>query len=616
MSLARESASPDTVRSAFTRRFIRETLVMGRAALGLYVATILICLVTEANAAQQNAAATAKRPNVIVIVSDDQGYGDFSAHGNPVLKTPQFDRLHASSLRLTDFHVAPMCTPTRSQFITGRDALYNGASSVCAGRSFVRPGIPMAGEIFAANGYRTGHFGKWHLGDSYPNLPHQRGGFQETVFHLGWGVTSMADLWQNDYFDGRFSHNGKLQEYKGYCTDVWFDLAMNWIKEQQKKNDPFFLYLPTNAPHGPAWVDAKYRQPYQGKGPAAFFGMIANLDENIGKLETLLTETGLRDNTIVVFFNDNGGTAGVDTYNAGMRGRKTQLYDGGHRAACFLRWPNGGLRAPSNLDNLTEVQDLLPTLVELCGLKLPQGAKFDGTSLADLLRGKTDTLPDRQLVVQYGQRPVMWDSEVMWNKWRLVKGEELYDLKTDPGQKTNVAAQHADVLQKMRAHYEKWWAGVLPVLDDFTPVIIGSDQENPVRLSAADWANVYCDNMQNLREGVNRNGPWTVLPEKAGEYEIALRRWPVEADAAVSAGVPEFKAREGGLPAGKALPIAKARLKIGEFFDESKPVAATDKEVVFKVTLKTGSKVPMQTWFLDAAGEELCGAYFAYVRRK
>ncbi|HEY7155781.1 MAG TPA: arylsulfatase [Gemmataceae bacterium] len=559
-------------------------------------------------------APAAKRPNVLIVLSDDQGYGDFSCHGNPVLKTPNLDKLHEQSIRLSDFHVAPMCTPTRGQLMTGLDALHSGASSVCAGRSFVRRGIPTMAEIFAANGYRTGHFGKWHLGDSYPNLPHQRG-FQETVYFLGWGITSMADLWQNDCFDGRFRHNGVLRQYKGYCTDVWFQLAMDWMKQCQQKHEPFFVYLPTNAAHGPHWVADKYKQPYKGRGPAGFFGMLANLDENMGRLDTFLSETGLRDNTIVIFFNDNGGTAGVNLFNAGMRGRKTQYYEGGHRAACFLRWPVGNLRRPADLDGLTEVQDLLPTLVDLCGLHAPEKAKFDGVSLAPLLTGKTDAPPDRLLVVQYGQRPAKGDAAVLWRKWRLVKNEELYDLKSDPAQKKNVAAEHADILKKMRDHYDKWWAGVAPTIDDFSPISIGSDKENPVCLSAADWANVYCDNMHDLRQGRNRNGPWHLLVEQEGTYEIALRRWPKEADAAISAGVPPFKAVDGGLEAGKALPIVRARLKIGDV-DESRPVAAADKEVMFTVKLKGSACPQMQTWFYDADGKELCGAYFAYVRRK
>src|SRR5262245_28484003 len=198
-------------------------------------------------------AAHAARPNVIIVLSDDQGYGDFGRHGNPVLKTPNLDRLAEQSVRLTDFHVAPMCTPTRGQLLTGMDACRNGATSVSAGRSFVRPGIPLMPEMFAAAGYKTALFGKWHLGDSFPHLPHHRG-FGEAVYHLGWGITSMADTWQNDLFNGRFRHNGVLQEYPGYCTDVWFDLSLAWMKERKDRSEPFLLYLPTNAPHGPHWV--------------------------------------------------------------------------------------------------------------------------------------------------------------------------------------------------------------------------------------------------------------------------------------------------------------------------------------------------------------------------
>jgi arylsulfatase len=553
-----------------------------------------------------------------VILSDDQGYGDFSIHGNPVLKTPNLDALAKQSLRLTDFHVAPMCTPTRGQLMTGVDACRSGATSVCAGRSFIRPGIPTMAEIFAASGYQTAIFGKWHLGDSYPNLPNNRG-FREAVYHLGWGITSMADLWQNDYFDGRFRHNGALQEYPGYCTDVWFNLSLAWIKERRAKNEPFFLYLPTNAPHGPHWVPTKYKQMYEKAGaPAAFFGMIANLDENVGRLMASLDESGLAENTIVIFFNDNGGTAGVNTFNAGMRGRKTQYYEGGHRASCFIRWPGGKLLAPQDIDELAEVQDLLPTLIDLCSLQKPPAAKFDGMSLASRLQQGTAKQPpsDRMLVVQYGQKPEKFESTVMWQKWRLVKGTELYDLRTDSGQQKDVAAEQPMVLKRMRDHYEKWWSEVEPLIADPVPVLIGADEANPVTLSSADWWNVYCDNMNDLRTGKRENSYWNLKIAKDGEYQIALRRWPKEADAAIGAAIPVFKAVDGQLPAGVALPIASIRLKVGDSLDQTKPVAADAKEVVFATHLKAGTKLQMQSFCLDASGKELCGAYFAYVTRK
>ncbi|WP_406695996.1 arylsulfatase [Singulisphaera sp. Ch08] len=555
-----------------------------------------------------------KRPNVVILLTDDNGYGDLSCHGNPVLKTPNFDRLHAQSVRLTDFHVAPICTPTRGQLLTGKDALHNGATSVSAGRSFIRRGIPSMAELFAAAGYRTAMFGKWHLGDSFPNLPNDRG-FQEAVYHLGWGITSMADLWQNDYFDGRFRHNGTLTQYRGYCTDVWFDLAMSWVGESQKKNKPFFLYLPTNAAHGPHWVPERYKTPYKGRGPAAFLGMMANLDENLGRFEEFLEFKGLKENTIFIYLNDNGATAGAQVYNAGMRGRKTQYYEGGHRAACFVRWPAGDLRKPSDLDALTEVQDLLPTLIDLAKLPSPGPSAFDGVSLADLLRGTTETLTDRILVVQYGQKPAKWDCAVLSKKWRLVHGEELYDLSNDPGQTKDVARQHPEVVARLREHYEHWWADTAPELDNFTPIVLGSDREDPVTLSAADWANVYCDNMNDLRTGKPSNGPWHVLPVAEGTYTIELRRWPKEADAAIAAGVPAFSAVDGKLQTGKALPIARARLKIGDM-DETRPVPPDAKAITFTVNLKSDIKLPMQSWFYDENGGEICGAYFAYVSRE
>jgi arylsulfatase len=559
------------------------------------------------------------QPNVIVLLTDDNGYGDLACHGHPFLKTPNFDRLHAQSVRLTDFHVTPMCSPTRGQLMSGMDAWHNGASSVSAGRSFVRRGIPIMPEIFAAGGYRTAQFGKWHLGDNYPNLPHERG-FQEAVYHLGWGITSMADTWENDCFDGRFFHNGVLEKYPGYCTDVFFDLAMRWIRDGRASRKPFFVYLPTNAAHSPHWVPAKYKTPYQGKGNAGFFGMCANLDENLGRLDAFLHDQKLFDNTIIIYMNDNGGTAGVRVFNAGMRAGKTTYYEGGHRAACFLRWPAGNLRKPCDLDGLTEVQDILPTLIDLCGLPTPKSAKLDGISLAGYLKGATLELPERTLVVQYGEepngrKPTMGHCAVMRGKWRLVEGKELYDLRTDPGQKTNVASANPAVFQQLSDAYARWWAGVEPNLSNFEPVSIGAGAENPATLSSADWAGIYCDNMDDLRTGRAKNGAWHLLVEADGDYEIELRRWPKAANAALAAGVPPFKAIDGGLQAGVAMPIAKVRLKLGDK-DETNAVQPTDLGVTFSVKLTAGTRTTLQTWFYDAAGKELSGAYFAYVLRK
>ncbi|MBY0506865.1 MAG: arylsulfatase [Bryobacteraceae bacterium] len=554
-------------------------------------------------------ALAASRPNVIIVLTDDQGYGDFGCHGNPVLKTPNMDRLHGESIRFTDFHSAPMCTPTRGQLMSGLDALRNKATSVTAGRAVLRRDLPTMADIFKASGYRTGLFGKWHLGDAYPYRPTDRG-FEEAKYHLGWGF-SAAPEFDNDYFNGRYRDKGVVKNFTGYCTDFWFNEAMSWMKAQTQ---PFFCYLPTNTPHAPAWVDRKYSAPYQKPGlPAAFFGMIANLDENLGRLEEFLRVSGLRENTIVVLMTDNGGTGGAKFYNAGMRAAKTQLYDGGHRVPCFVRWPAGKLRAAGDVATPAQMQDWLPTLIDLCGLKKPANAKFDGVSLKPALSG--GDLADRMLIVQYGQVPKKWDANVIWGRWRLIQGAELYDFRADVGETTDLAAKEPAVVAKMRAHYEQWWASVAPGLDDPCPLSIGAPQENPVTLTSSDWWEIYADNFGHVSNAVGgpQGGKWHVYVERSGEYEVQLSRWPFAQKLALTAGREEKKMTAGTLPAGKAMPIAGAKLQIAGQ-DLTVKTAATDTAASFRVKLQGKTRTVLHGWFQDSAGADLCGVYYALVR--
>jgi arylsulfatase len=582
--------------------------------------------------AEASLAAKPERPNVIVLLTDDQGYGDFSCHGNPVLRTPHLDTLWRESVRFTDFHVAPMCTPTRGQLMTGIHGLRNGAMNVSSGRDLLRRDLPTMADVFRAVGYRTGQFGKWHLGDIYPYRPKDRG-FDRTLCFRSSYIGSAADAWNNDYFNDRYRFDDKLQPVKGYCTDVFFDEAIRWIKERGAEGEPFFAYIPTNTPHGPLFVPPRYREQYEAalagrgldedyrKALARFFGMIANIDDNVGRLEATLEETGLRENTIVVFLTDNGGTAGVRFFNAGMRGHKVQLWEGGHRVPCFVRWPAAGIGGGRDIGALTEVQDLLPTLIDLCGLKGPAGAKFDGTSLAASLRGEPQpSLDDRMLVVQFSRmprgtvaRPKKDDAAVLWRKWRLVGGKRLYDLATDPHQDRDVAAEHPEIAARLQEHYDQWWAPIEPTLDTFQPSVLGSDQQNPTRLCASEWADVFLDQSGQVRAGVPTNGLWHVEVEQPGEYELALCRWPREAKAALTAATPPHVGEDCRLPAGKALPIARARLRVGTH-DVDRPVAEDDREATFTVALPKG-RTTVETWFYDEQGQELCGAYYVYVRR-
>jgi len=519
---------------------------------------------------------TEKKPNVILILTDDQGYGDFSCHGNPVLKTPVLDNLYSQCVRFTDFHVAPMCTPTRGQLMTGRDAMNNGATAVCLGRSMIREEIPTMADIFKMSGYNTAHFGKWHLGDSYPYRPQDRG-FEVTVHHGAWGIGSIADYFSNDYWDDVYFSNEKPTQYQGYCTDVWFDLAINYIKKWKSNiisDKPFFLYLATNCPHSPHRCDDKYSDPYIGeinnhqiaKYPmgkannfqvAKFFGQITNIDENMGRLLSFLDETKLSDNTILLYMTDNGTSKGYNVYNAGMRGHKTMPYAGGHRVPCFIKWPKGNIQGPKDINETTQVQDILPTLIDLCNLTKPINTEFCGESLAPVIYGKKEKLDDRMLVVQYDNpyRPTE-NLAVLWNKWRLVKNKELYDISVDPGQQNDISEENPDVVKAMSDYYDNWWNKTEPLYEQKRFIHVGTDPQNPIMLYSSDWTGSYADNMENLTNAIGRTGYWNVLVETKGEYEVILSRWhPASGD--VIDGPLSI------LPGDKqnAYPVAKARLK-------------------------------------------------------
>jgi len=537
-------------------------------------------------------------PNVILVMPDDVGYGDLACHGNPVIKTPNLDKLYAQSVRLTNFNVDPTCSPTRSALMTGRYSGRVGVWHTIMGRSMLRGDEVTMADVFAAGGYRTAVFGKWHLGDNYPFRPQDRG-FDEVLVHGGGGVGQTPDYWGNNYFDDTYFHNGKPEKFQGYCTDVWFDGALKFIEEN--KDRPLLVYIPTNAAHGPYLVAEKYSRMYRGKPGVrnpAFFGMITNIDENMARLRSKLEQLGLADNTILIFMTDNGTAAG--SFNAGMRGRKGSQYDGGHRVPCLIHWPAGGFTRGRDVPQVAAHIDLLPTLIELCGLTRPEGVKFDGSSLVPLLRG--GKWPSRTLVVesQRIEHPTKWrKSAVMTDRWRLVDGKALYDMAADPGQTDNVADRHPEVVKQLTGHYNRWWESVSERHGEYSRTILGNDAENPVTLTAHDWHEGRPPwNQGHIRGGSRANGFWAVQVEREGEYEITLRRWP----------------REANLPMhhGPGLKAVKARLTIGRI-DQTLLVDGDAVSVTFKVRLKAG-KTRLQTWLIDEQGNT-CGAYYAYVKR-
>jgi hypothetical protein len=398
------------------------------------------------------------------------------------------------------------------------------------------------------------------------------------------------------------------------------------MKSCRDRNEPFLCYLATNAPHAPHIDGDEYIRPYQGKGPAGFFGMIAHIDQRFGDLERFLSDERLRENTIVIFMTDNGGTAGVSTFNAGLRAGKTTYYDGGHRVPCWIRWPQGRLDEPRDINVPTQNTDLLPTLCELCGIEPPPAHPADklyrGVSLAPLLRASDESisqeLSDRKLVVQYGQIPRKFDCCVIWGKWRLVKGTELYDIETDRVQKTDVAPRHPDVVRAMREHYEQWWNGLEPALNEFVPISIGAPEQPVVELNSGDWEGVYADNSGFVREAVGgpTGGRWNIFVERPGDYEFTLRRWPEQTGAAlgdrydVSARSPANKpnVKVVAFPA-----IARATIEIAGV-RSAVPADAKSTAVVAVAKNLPRGRTTLKAWFGDAAGQKLCGAFFVTVR--
>ena len=568
-----------------------------------------------------------EKPNVILIITDDQGYGEVGFHGNEYIQTPHIDQLARESCRLTDFHVGTTCAPTRSGLMTGRNCNRVGVWHTVMGRSLLRKSETTMADVFRDNGYATGMFGKWHLGDNYPYRPFDRG-FDETFYHGGGGVTQAPDYWDNDYFDDVYLRNGKPEKTSGYCTDVWFQNAIEFI--EKNKDKPFFCYLSTNSPHGPFHVEQKYIDMYKDNPDIVnpnFYGMITNIDENLGLLREKLEELEVAENTILIFMTDNGTAAGAVTgkdhfvtagYNAGMRGKKSSEYNGGHRVPFFLHWTNGGISKGYDVSEITTYTDVLPTLIDLCGLEGPD-IQYDGQTIEPLISKKDSEWPERIIITdtQREDDPVKWKKcAIMTSRWHLIRGEELYDMDNDPGQTTNVSDQNPEIVEKLRQAYEDWWEDISVDFEDYCEIIINTEVENPVCLRGHDWHSTDLPpwHQGHIRTGLIGNGYLVVDVATAGTYEFSLRRWPLETGLPLSASLPEGEPVPGGTPqpAGVSIQFINATVKAGEM-EQSKKVDPASDDVRFTFDLEPG-EFQLQTWLEDSEGN-IRGAYYIYVTK-
>lgn len=435
------------------------------------------------------------RPNIVLVMTDDQGYPPLAKLGHPWIKTPNLDALHDTSTRFSRFLVCPTCSPTRSALMTGRHSMRNGVTHTILERERMTLNAVTLPQTLAKVGYKSAIFGKWHLGDEEPYQPHRRG-FDHTFIHGAGGIgqaydCSCADVPNNSYFDPVVRMNGSFVKTHGFCTDVFFSAAIEWINDAKKADSPFFAYIGTNAPHGPFVAPEKSKQRFLdmgfGEEQAAFYGMIENIDDNVGRLINDLKENDLFKNTVVIFMSDNGMTGGGSgklgkamgrdsdghellPYNAGMRGLKGSPDEGGVRVPFFARW-DGHWKAGRDIDRIAGDVDVFPTIAAIAGADLPVG-QVEGRSLVPLLDDAATPWADRYLYTHVGRWPTgaepndfQWKNFSVRNqRFRFVNDKELFDMEADPGQTQNVIEQFPDVAKEFRTVYDAWWKETRPMM--------------------------------------------------------------------------------------------------------------------------------------------------------
>lgn len=492
-------------------------------------------------------------PNVIIVMTDDQGYGDFGFHGNPLVETPNLDAMARASARMTNFYVSPVCTPTRASLMTGRYNHRTRAIDTWKGRAMLDPSEITIAEVMKGAGYRTGIFGKWHLGDNYPVRAIDQG-FEEALVHRTGGLAQAADHVDapNRYTDAILWHNGNPVQTKGFCTDVYFDAALDWMEEKNKNGERFFAYIPTNAPHDPVHdVPIELYEHYKKKDLsnkvfegraghalaetvdedklARLFAMITNVDQNVGKLFDKLKDLDILDDTLVIFLNDNGPN--TRRYVAGMRGMKSEVYEGGVRSPLWLHWPSV-LKEGLENETVSAHFDLLPTIAEACGIELSDSHEIDGLSIWPLLTGEEVTWPDRNIVIKAhrGDEPQRYHNFLVRNqKWKLLhqsgfgrdrfEGEpdfELYDMQSDPLETKNVADENPEIVKVLIKAYDDWFDDVGSTRpDNYGPVRVWTESPDgiPIRLHQHEWR-VDPDNQ--------RFGTWYLHVPESGAVDFAV----------------------------------------------------------------------------------------------
>lgn len=575
-------------------------------------------------------------PNVILILTDDQGFGDLAFHGNPLVKTPSIDKLAGQSINLTNFHVHPYCTPTRASLLTGQYSHRTGARKTTGDKNLMRSDILTLGDHFKSNGYSTALFGKWHIGSGNRYDPSDRG-FEEVLTLKGGGPGTVRAGWKGTKWNEALSHNGVEKRYEGYITDVLFSQAINYLKQRQT-DKPFFLYLPTFAPHKPWNVPKEWAAQYKKTEEAPielayFFAAITRLDYNVGRLMKYMEEDKSLDNTILVFMTDNGSSGGSEFFDGGHAGKKGSSLEHGHRVPCFFYWPAQDINEKRDIEALTADIDWLPTLADLCQLDISQHKdEIDGRSMANLLLGK-ETSDDWKERIHIMETPKRNGEDfnrnrnvIMKGDWRLIDKNNLTNIKKDPYQKNNLIDQYPELVEELTSEYQKYWDDVSQTdhlqqrffLGEKSEVLTAVDLSSPTRL---------CWEQQHIMEGMKTFGKWIVRFARSGEYTFSFYRWPrelnlgltdsleVEADPHVSLDdLPVYLCSFGGIinpeTMGKKLPIAGVILKIND--DEYYVKKDNKNKASIKISIEEGD-ANIEATFVDENKTKITTVYYLYI---
>ena len=521
-------------------------------------ALLLLSALPACHASDEQQTDLPPRPNIVVVLTDDQGLGDFGHAGHGALETPHLDRLARESPRVSRFYVSPVCSPTRASFLTGRYHHRTRVVDTWIGRSMMEPEETTLPELLRPAGYRTGIFGKWHLGDCYPMRPMDQG-FDEVLVHRGGGLAQPSEPPANSrrYTDPILVHNGKEVETQGYCTNVYFDAALDFIDTSIEEGRPFLAYVAANAPHGPFHdvpeeLYAKYRErdlapSLRDKSDrvdreARICAMVENIDQNVGRLLAHLEVRGIASETLLIYFHDNGPIGG--RYSAGLRGSKSSVYEGGIRSPLFVRWPSR-LSPETWVEHPVAHIDLLPTLLEAAGIQPPADLVLDGRSILPLLAGESIPAERRDPAEEGGwsTRALFFQSHrgeepafehhfaVIIGRWKLVRASgfgrhvpepdhpfELYDLMADPSESSDLASEHPGIVDELRAAYAQWFADVSSTRPDNyarPPIVVGEPAETRTVLTRQDWR-------PEGGKGWGESGSWLLRSARPMELEATL----------------------------------------------------------------------------------------------